>query len=449
MVSNIRVLHVCNEIGLGGTERGIISMCKTMRYDLFEHEVFCAVRGGARAGEIGRAASLHIPSESAKRPVDPLPALAELCRTRMFDVAVIHRAGCAERTWSEMLRILRAAKIPLVIEINIFGLVDSSPEDELIDWHLHISKTSYCSFRKRALDARYPRIERHRVLYIPIETSTYAPGPNMANHRINLRKRLGFTENDLVLLRVGRPDFRKWGDLLLESIPVVLRKIPQACFVFLSAPPSRAWYMRHRFPADRVRVLPATSDDGKLRDAYESADVYLHSSRRGESYGASLVEAMAASLPIVVNSTPWRDNAQVELVEHMRTGIIANSPKAISEALAHLHASSEDRLRMGQAGRAKAEALYDASVVCKSLASLIVTTLDQGRSLSLPEDFESDGIWPAMQEIEAYWHAERAKREADNWDGLPPRRFPRSLTRVAWDIVDVCEWAGNRAGIFR
>jgi len=449
MASTIRILHICNEVGLGGTERGIISMCKTMRYDLFEHEVFCAIRGGARAGEIESPARLHVPPEGADGPADALLALAQLCEVRVFDVAVIHRAGCAERTWSEMLRILRAAKIDLVIEINIFGLVDSSPEDELIDWHLHISKTSYCSFRERALDARYPRMERHRVLYIPIETSMYAAGPDAATRRADLRGRLGFTENDFVLLRVGRPDFRKWGDLLLESIPVVLGKIPQACFLFLSAPPSRAWYMRHRFPADRVRVLPVTSDDGKLRDAYESADVYLHSSRRGESYGASLVEAMAASLPIVVNSTPWRDNAQVELVEHMRTGIIANSPKAISGALAHLHASSEDRLKMGQAGRAKAESLYDASVVCKSLASLIVATLGQGRRLSLPEDFESGGIQPAMQEIEAYWHTERAKREADNWDGLPPRRFPQSLSRIAWGVVDVCEWAGSRAGIFR
>lgn len=442
MNGKIGVLHICDEVGLGGTERGIIAMCRTMRYGLFRHAVYCFARAGERAKELAGEADLHVADGTGRQ-------LASLLSDQDIRVVLIHRAGAAASRWSEAISTCRQAGIAVLVEINIFGLVDSSPEDEFIDWHLHISKSSYCHFIDRAFGAGYPRVSRHRVLYIPTEVARISAEVADRRAKSDLRRRLGLGSDDLVLLRTGRPDFRKWGDLLLDVIHEVGKRIPQARFVFLSAPATRAWYMGHRFPAGLVRVLPATGDDGELANAYSMADVYVHSSRRGESFGVSLVEAMAAGLPIVVDSTPWRDNAQIEVVDHMKTGLIANSAESFTAAIEYLHLNPALRAEMGRRGRDKALRVYDAEVVCRSLAGLVGETFRK-KGVNHPgvEVLEGE-VRPALEEIRRYAESEKAQREAASWDGVPARRLSSPLRRIAWGVVDILENAGRKSGLFK
>jgi glycosyltransferase involved in cell wall biosynthesis len=440
MTESINVIHICNEVGLGGTERGIISMCRAMRYGVFHHTVHCLMRAGARAGELDGVADLNSAGPGGK-------PLEVLCANGKFRVAVIHRAGGAEPRWSEVLKICKGAGIAVVIEINIFGLLDDSAEDEIIDWHLHISKSSYCSFRERIQGTGYSRLDRHRVLYIPVETARFSSTQDRDRLRLEGRRQLGIGADDFVLLRTGRADFRKWGDLLMYSMAETIRRIPKARFVLLSAPASRAWYLRHSGYAEKVWVLPPTGDDGKLAQAYAISDVYAHSSRRGESFGVSLIEAMAASLPVVVNSTPWRDNAQIEVVDHLKTGLIANSPACFADAIAHLHAQPDLREKMGGLGRDKAVNMYDAAVVCKSLAGLIGATLRE-KNLPCPAA-PVLGIepLPTLPELEVFWTNERGERERMNWLDVPPHRVIAPFRQLAWGVVDSGEWLGQRLGL--
>jgi glycosyltransferase involved in cell wall biosynthesis len=437
MDNSINILHICNEVGLGGTERGIVSICRQMRFDTFRHSVLCLASAGARANDLAGVANLYVEGPSI--------ALGGLLSTERFDVVLIHRAGTADRRWSDVLRQCRVAGIPVVLEINIFGLVDESQEDDVIDCHLHISKSSYCDFRTRSMARGYKRIDRHRVLYIPTDVRRIAQNPVSPEKRARLRAAHGIGSGDFVLLRTGRPDPRKWGDLILDVVPRVSRRMPEARFIFLSAPRTRSWYMNCRSFGRYVRVLPATSDDSLLADIYGLADVYTHSSRRGESFGVSLVEAMAAGLPIVVDSTPWRDNAQIELVDHMETGIIANSPESYAGAIEYLHSHPDLRAAMGNRGRAKALGTYDSAVVCRSLAGLIGGIL---RAKNVPRaacDILQEKVKPGLEEIETYWESERHLREARSWEGIAPNRARAPFRRLAWRLVDAFEIAARKA----
>ena len=185
----------------------------------------------------------------------------------------------------------------------------------------------------------------------------------------------------------------------------------------------------------------------QLAQAYAAADIYTHSSRRGESYGVSLIEAMAAGLPVVVNATPWRDNAQIEVVDHMKTGLIANSAQSFSAAIEHLHDHPELREQMGKQGREKAMHMYNADMVCRSLAQIIGLTLRQ-KNLPCPAASELNGEpAPALPQLEAYWTTERGERERMNWQDVTPRRVVAPLRQLAWGLVDTGEWAGHRLGV--
>jgi len=426
----IDVLHICNEIGLGGTERGIVSMCRTMRYDVFRHSVYCLRSAGDRAMALEGLAAIHVGS-----PWD----LHILMSSRKYSVVIIHRAGRSEPRWSVVLSAIARCKVPAVIEVNIFGLVDDSPEDEVIDSHLHISKSSYSAFRDRAVRQNYSRIARHRVMYIPTDIHRFTVPDTGMSTRSQLRALYDLAPDDFVLLRTGRPDVRKWGDLLLDALPILATNIPSVKFIFLSAPASRAWYMRRSSFASRVRLLPATSDDRILATAYSVADVYVHSSRRGESFGVSLVEAMASRLPVVVNSTPWRDNAQIEVVDHGITGLIANSAQTFAGAVQYLLLHPDERSAMGESGRQKAIQMYDSDVVCRSLAALIVQTLREKQVFHAEADQLQGEVRPTREEIEYFWRFERTKREHVSWQGVPARRLSSPLKAVTWGLIDTVE----------
>jgi len=435
----IRLLHLCNEVGLGGTERGIVSFCRDMRYGAFEHTVACLASAGARAPQLAGLAEVAV--------VDGAGGLPGLLRGRRFDAAVVHRAGGPEERWSQALQACHDAGIAVIVEINIFGLVDTSPADALIDSHLHISKSSWCAFRERAGRAGYSRTDRHRVLYIPTDVQRYVERAAMPGSKTGARAKLGLRPDDFVLLRTGRPDPRKWSDLLLDVLPRVSRAVPASRFVFLSAPPTRAWYMKRQPYARSVRVLPPTADDDVLADTYAMSDVYMHSSRRGESFGVSLVEAMAAGLPVVVDSTPWRDNAQIEVVDHGVTGIVANSGEAFADAVIHLYGHPEERVAMGGRGREKALETYDSKVVCRSMAGLLGTLMRQ-KGLEPPERAELRAeVRPTLEELESFRSGERGAREQRSWGSVAPSRARSPLRRLGWTFVDACEIGARRAGL--
>jgi hypothetical protein len=87
----------------------------------------------------------------------------------------------------------------------------------------------------------------------------------------------------------------------------------------------------------------------KVSDFYATIDVLAHTSAIGESYGYVIAEAMANGVPPVVDSTPMRDNAQVELVHHGETGYVANSPMAYGDALSELLSDEDRRQQFGDA----------------------------------------------------------------------------------------------------
>ena len=70
-----------------------------------------------------------------------------------------------------------------------------------------------------------------------------------------------------------------------------------------------------------------------------------------------LLEAMAKGLPVVTTSV----TGGPEIVDHGKTGLIcpAGNPAALADALSGLLADPARALQMGQAGRARAEALFD------------------------------------------------------------------------------------------
>ena len=107
--------------------------------------------------------------------------------------------------------------------------------------------------------------------------------------------------------------------------------------------------------SQRVELLGARAD---VPDLLARADVFVLSSR-SEGFPVSVLEAMAAGLPVVATKV----GGVAEAVVDGETGLLvpAADPEALACALERLVADGELRRRLGAAGRGRALSLFDVS----------------------------------------------------------------------------------------
>ena len=116
-------------------------------------------------------------------------------------------------------------------------------------------------------------------------------------------------------------------------------------------------YLQHLVPE---QLRPHVRFTGQLsrtevQAVYRGADMLVNPSL-SESFGMSLVEAMAAGLPVIAT----RAGGQPEVVEPGRTGLLveAGDADALAEVMLALADDPQRRAAMGRAGRARAEACF-------------------------------------------------------------------------------------------
>ncbi|MFP4294421.1 MAG: glycosyltransferase [Halothiobacillaceae bacterium] len=104
-----------------------------------------------------------------------------------------------------------------------------------------------------------------------------------------------------VLLFVGRAAHEKNIGFLIDIMPAILARHPEALLVIAGEGPARealATQVRKTRLQDSVRFVGYMRRDGQLQDAYRAADLFVFASRT-ETQGLVLLEAMALGTPVV------------------------------------------------------------------------------------------------------------------------------------------------------
>ncbi|MEA2332373.1 MAG: hypothetical protein QOH58_2511 [Thermoleophilaceae bacterium] len=389
-----------NALGLGGTEKGLESFARELDRSAFDVAVVAVDETGPRQARLEAAG---IPVACADGDED---RLAELLADA--DVAHVFRAGATEPI---VPAASARAGVPHLVESNIFGQLDRSADEARFDCHLFGSQMCLMRYRQRLGGAGAGFHARHRVLPFPIEHDELrrdAPSPRDA------RRLLGLDPDRPVVGRVGRAADLKWRDLLVDMVPPLLRLVPDAQVLFVGATEAKRERLRRLGVLDRCVLAEPTLDPTRLAAYYAACDVFVSAAEIGESQGMSIGEALALEIPVVTCSTPWVDNAQVEFVEHGRSGWLASHPASFAEAVADLLLDDERRRAFGAAGRAGVEDLLSAGPLTRRLESLYRALLcgaelaDWSPSPAEVEAFEGDYPRRAAAEFRPLSRAERA-----------------------------------------
>ncbi len=351
--NRIRVLHVVKTLGLGGTEKVMQLFVRHLDPERFEVAVH-SPEDGPRAAQVREGgAKTYVGMELGR-------ALAAF----QPQVVHLHRAGWPEPEFLRPIRDYVAANPQtVVVETNVFGRHDPSPSGVVIDCHLFVSNFCAQRFtRQTGIPAQWPD---YGVLYNPVDTDGFAAslpdGPSFSGP---------------VLGRISRPDPGKWSQLALSILPLLAKSVPGFCCRIIGAIPEAEAYVRQHGLEAQVEFLPPVTTDAELAAFYGGLSVLAHANDTGESFGLAIAEAMACSLPVVTHPAAGeRDNAQLELVEHGVTGLVAETAEQYAQAVAWLFAHPAEARRMGQAGRDKAQKLFRAQDIAARLGGLYLDLL--------------------------------------------------------------------------
>jgi glycosyltransferase involved in cell wall biosynthesis len=123
--------------------------------------------------------------------------------------------------------------------------------------------------------------------------------------------------------------------------------------------------------ADHVRFHAAVPY-AQLNTFYGNADIVVNPSL-SESFGRSLIEAMAFGRPVVVTRT----GGMTEIVEDTREGFVVapDDPSALAAAIGKLLSDPELAYRMGNAGRETVVARYNWDEIAARAMAVYTETL--------------------------------------------------------------------------
>ncbi len=193
-------------------------------------------------------------------------------------------------------------------------------------------------------DLRFPPTQVRKILP-GIDTNYFRPPSSEERQRA--REKFGLQEKDLVCALVGRFNWNKGHDVLIEAARRVSRELPSVTLKCLFSGSGH----QEKQIKDYALVNEADSrcflflgyvDD--LRDVYWAADIFTLPSR-SEGFGLVVAEAMGCGVvPIRTPGGGARDQ-----IQQGKTGYLVpfDDAKALSEAIQTL-ANSEFRLQMGQ-----------------------------------------------------------------------------------------------------
>lgn len=171
-----------------------------------------------------------------------------------------------------------------------------------------------------------------------------------------VRRELGFAADDLVVGMISALRPEKAHDVAIAAVARLRADFPNLRLLIAGQGASRDEIVRLAAPhGDRVVVAGLRTDVMRVFDAI---DVCLHPSR-ADALPTTLIEAMAASVPVVATAV----GGIPEMVDDGKTGLLVGAPPTVdvvAAALGRLLGDAELRHELGAAARVEYERRFTA-----------------------------------------------------------------------------------------
>jgi sugar transferase (PEP-CTERM/EpsH1 system associated) len=367
----LRVLHVIDRMGVGGTEIGILKVIRGLGQECFEHRI-CTIRGYDEnfVRSEGFEGQLYVAGRLNSGFQFLFGRLMRIMRD--FRPEIVH-----SRNWGAIEAMPAACMcgVPAAIHSEHgyeVDMLEGLPKRRRILRRFAYAAADVVFTVSEELRSYHARqvwlpTERIRVLPNGVDTSRFLRRPVEGEQT---RQLLGLGDGSLVIGAVGRLVPIKDHVTLLRAAEVLISRGMPVRVLLAGSGPELAKYQEFvaRSPrlAGRVVFAGAVSDVAALLNAM---DVFVLPSL-SEGMSNTLLEAMASSLPVVAT----RVGGNPELVEDERSGWLFE-PREVMALAAILERMGRDpsrRQEIGQAARRRAVEHFSLDGMIESYRSLYV-----------------------------------------------------------------------------
>jgi len=352
----MNILQLALDLTLGGTEKTLQIFSKYLKKQNRKVIVVAFNASGPRKDFIeNNGIKVYLMNNSFEK-------LKRLIQKEKIDIVHLHRSN---DNMIPIIKYLKENTLVKIVETNVFGKNSESYVEDYVDLRVFVSM--FCAMRfikqkKLNIDTFW---EKNRVLYNPLDFDEIFLWDRKKIS--SFKNKIGIPKDYFVIGKYGRKDNLKFGDICIEMLPYLIDKISNIKYVIIGLPNNLRKKAKKLGVYEYIIEIKPILNPKKLSLFISSMDILAHSSLIGESFGCVYTEAMAHKKPIVTNSTPYADNAQLEMVKDRINGRIANSPKDFAKAIEKLLKSKREHLRISKNNFKKAKECFDGNMLTKDL----------------------------------------------------------------------------------
>ncbi len=388
--NRVRVLQLVRSLNAGGAEHVVVNLCNHLDPERFEVTI------ASLSDQIPIASKLLRPDQVAVRTLGRpacagwaaamasllkvLPRLRALLKEGAFEVLHSHLWGL-DSPMQYYGGIGRGMAQLATIHTTGLHYAAAGLKPRLIrsleSWHHRRARTQIVAVSEAVAQvcrtALRPAPERLQVIYNGVDVDQYRPG----GAGDEVRDRIGCGRDDLLVIHVANLYVHKGHRFLLEAWRRVAAEVPTARLLLVGQGPLREELQalaRESGLEASVKFLGRREDVPALLSA---ADVAVLPSLF-EGFNMSVIEAMAAQLPVIGSDLP----ALREAIVPDHTGLVfaVGDSAALAEALVRVLAEPDLRRRMGRAGRARAIDRFSVAAQAREYERLYESLLSRPRT---------------------------------------------------------------------
>jgi glycogen(starch) synthase len=212
------------------------------------------------------------------------------------------------------------------------------------------------------IQAGFPA-EKIRVCYNGVDPKKYSPEQVTQEKRTQIRQQYGLTNEDLMILFVGRLVWIKGVDKLIRAMPIVLQKIPNAKLVIVGLGDMRDYLeglVRNLKLENHVKFRFEFIPEEERIAHYAACDIGAYPSLY-EPFGIVTLEAMSMEKPVIVGAagtSGMREIVSIRGPDQCGFHINPNDPADIAWGITSAIQDPAKRIQYGLNGRKRVVELF-------------------------------------------------------------------------------------------
>jgi glycosyltransferase involved in cell wall biosynthesis len=352
---SLTILQMLPELNVGGVEQGVVD--SAIAYARLGHRSIVMSNGGRRVPELTAAGVVHITLPVHKKSLinvwRMIPKVARIIREEGVDI--VH-ARSRLPAWIGYYAAKRAG-VPFVTTVH--GYNSANFYSRIMTRGARVIAVSK-PIAEYAVGPLRANREHLRVIHRGIDPALYEARWD-DDRRTALLNELGVPPGNRVVTIVGRITRLKGHGVFLQAMAKMCAKHPDVTPLIVgSVPPKKVAYgaelkaLTEQLGLADTAIFTGSRSD--VPDLLKVSDVLVSSSTKPESFGRTLVEAMATGVPVVATA----HGGALDILEGETAGRLVppGDVDALAAALDDILGRADNGREMGIEGRRRVAELF-------------------------------------------------------------------------------------------